>query len=213
MLIVVDKAREKIVKKLVAKEKNVAVITEDRFQAGDDLKAEIEALFKKAQIVKLTPEERAEFSKRALGSLYSMATGAYKGYNVLPALDVVIDQLRVPDRAPMAIEILGRLPGKENQYRLAGLATDPMHEKLRPFIAFELNRHLRENGVQLDPKQIAELKLAHAEAPEGTPARTELNKTMSIIARPTTARTGVDLFKFRPDAPAPAKEKEEKKDN
>jgi hypothetical protein len=210
IIILVDKAREATVKKLVAKEPNVLVLPEQRFKADDDMKARLDELYKNAHIVKLRPEERTLFGNLSLDILYRMARGDLKGHNVLPALDVIIDQLNVPERAGPAIEIIGRLPGKENQYRLAGLVTDPAYEKLRQFIVIELNRHLRANGVQLDKKQLAELREAQKQAPEGSPVRNELNVTMSIIDRPSAAQSGTDLYRFK--SGAPAKENEEKKD-
>ncbi len=215
MIIVTDKAREKLVKKLVAKDANVAVLVEERFQ-GDELKAAHDTIHKNAQIVKLTPNERKVFAGASMDFLWRMAKGEYRGYDISPAVNVVTDQLINPEYAVPAIEILGRIPGKENQYRLAGIVSEPKNDKLRDPAAMELNRHIHANGLALDRKQIADLKTAHKEAPQESFLRSQLNVTMSLIDRPGLSRTGADLFNFRPDPPAPPpapKEKEEKKDN
>jgi CheY-like chemotaxis protein len=214
MIVVVEKSREKAVKKFVAKDAGVLVIPEEQFKAGDDFKKIVEEHFKKADIVKLTPAERKDFSRVSMDTLWRMAHGEIQGYNVLPALDVVKRQLRSPENALQALEILGRLPGKEIQYQLAAIATDPAQDaKVRLPAAIELNRHMQKNGVQLDKKQLADLKEAHKESAEGTPFRAQLNVTISMIARPTAPRTGADLLRFSPDAPAPAKEEKKDKDN
>ena len=211
MIVVVDKSREKAVKKFTAKDAGVVVITEDQFQSGDDLKKTVDDLFKKAQIVKLTAAERSDFAKLSMDTLWKMARGEISGYDVTPALQVIKDQLRSPDNALRALEILGRLPGKEIQYQLAGIVSDTdLDAKMRVPAVLELNRHMQKNGVQLDKKQVANLQSAATQAAEGTVLRTQLNVTVSMISRTTGAKTGADLFKFRPDAPAPPKE--DKKD-
>jgi hypothetical protein len=212
MIFVVAKGREKSMQKFVGNEPSVLVIGEDKFVAGDDLKNQIETHIKNVQIAKLSPAERKEFSKFSMDTLWRMARGDIAGYNVMPALDVVLNQIRNPDYAVEALEILGRLPGKEVQYRLAGIVADNTRDvKLRIPAAMELNRHIHANGVLLDKKLQTDLKQAYTVAAEGTPLRTQLTITMSTLVRPSAAATGADLFRFRPDVPAPAKKEEEKK--
>ena len=98
-----------------------------------------------------------------------------------------------------------------NQFQLAGMASDPDQDaKMRIPAVLKLNRHMQKFGVQLDKKQIANLQAAANQAPEGSPLRTELNVTVSMIARTTGAKTGSDLFKFRLDEPPQKKEKKDK---
>jgi hypothetical protein len=201
------------VQKFISNDPGVAVIGENKFVAGDDLKNLVENLVKTVQVAKLSPAERKEFSKVSMDTLWRMARGDISGYNVMPALDVIVDQIRNPEYAVEALEILGRLPGKEVQYRLAAIARDSARDvKLRIPATIELNRHLHKNGVLLDKKLQADLKLAYAAAEEGTPLRTQLTITMSTLVRPSPAATGTDLFLFRPDPPIPAKEKEKEKE-
>jgi tetratricopeptide (TPR) repeat protein len=209
MLVVVDKAREKAVTKFVAKDPGVLVITEAQFKAEDELKDALDKLAKNAFVAKLSPAERKEFSKASMDTLWRMARGEIKGYDITPALDTILDQLNSKDYAVEAVEILGRLPGKQIQYKLAGIVTDPARDKLRLPASMELNRHMQANGVLLDPKLLGELKLAQQGAAEGTPLRVQLNVTASLIARTTAAKTGGELWRFQPDAPAAPKEKKE----
>lgn len=203
-------------KKSLASNPNVLVVAEDKFQPNADLKIALDAQLDSAQIVKLKPEERKLFNMAGMDLLWRMAKGEHKGFDVGPALDVILNQLGSQEFGLQAVEILGRLPDKNNehklQYKLVGIIMDPARDKLKIAAIQELNRQIQLNGLALDKNQIAELKSAHQEAAEGTPLRSQLNVTLSMIARPTVSRTGSDLFKFRPDPPAPAPPKEEKKD-
>jgi CheY-like chemotaxis protein len=214
-IVIADKAREKAMKKQLAHDANVVVITEEQFQVNE-LKAAVDDAHKQSHTVRLTPDERKRFQQVALAFLWSMSRGDIKGYSVLPAIDTVRDQLASPENAIFALDILGRAPGKEIQYALAGVVTDPARAAIHVHAALELNRHIKTNGIALDKKQIEALKAAHAQAADGTPLKMELNVTMSLLTRPAVARTGADLLRFRPDPPAPpppAPKPEEKKGN
>jgi hypothetical protein len=214
MLVVVTKAREQAVKRFVASNPDVTVIIEDRFKADDDLKALVESLVKKAHFAKLAAEERKEFRRLSMDTLWRIGKGEIEGYDINPALDVIVAQLASKEYAVEAMEILGRLPGRDIQSRLAKIVGDPARDlKLRTAASLELNRHLQQNGVLIDKNQQQELQIAKQQAAEGTPFREQLNITVSQMTRPNAVRTGGDLSNFRPDAPPPPKEKEEKKQN
>jgi len=210
MIVIVDKAREKAVHKFVAKDPGTVVITDASFQAGDDLKNLVEDLFKSAQVVKLTPAERKLFATISMDALWRMARGEIQGYDVLPALGVIKAQTRSPDYGLSALEILGRLPGREIQSLLARIVGDQQEDlkALRMPAVMELNRHMQTFGVQISKKQVEELKQAAGEAAEGSPFRTQLNITASLISRTNAPQTGAELIRFRPDAPPPPKQKE-----
>jgi CheY-like chemotaxis protein len=228
MIVVVDKAREKAVRKFVGKDPAVVVMDEDVFHSGDELKKIVEAQFKNARIVKLTPDERGGFAGASMYFLGAMARGEITGYNVTPALDAVKKQLADPENVAkilqispekrtavqyralgnymQALEILGRLPGKEIQYQLAGIVSDPDKDfQMRVPAAKELNRHIQKNGVQLDKKLIANLQAAASQPDMHPDLREQFNITVSMIARSTGTKTGDDLLKFRPDVPPPPK--------
>jgi hypothetical protein len=212
MLVVVEKNREKAVRQLIGKDARVLVVTEDKFKAGDELKDLLDKHAKNAEFARLSPAERKEFARVSMDALWRMARGSLKGYNVTSALPVIKDQLRSPENATLAIEILGTLPGKEIQYQLAGIVTDPRQEKLRMPAIMELNRHIQKNGLQLDNKQRTELAIAWQQAIDEPVLRKELTVTMSIIARPSARQTGAQLREFRPAPPAPPPVEKEKKE-
>jgi len=215
VLVIADKKREKAIKQFAGKDGHIAVIQEIQFKADDDMKNLLDKLFKKVQVTRLSPDERKLFPKMSLDTLLKMAKGEIQGYNLQPTVDTLMDQLRSKDYAIDAIQILGRLPGKEVQYKLAGIAADPKGDKLRIPATYELNRHMQKNGVQIDKKLIAQLKAAQQDAATDPALRPYLTVTLSLIARATPPQTGAQLFQFRADPvapPAPAKEKEEKKD-
>jgi hypothetical protein len=210
MIVIVDKAREKAVKKFLATDPGAVVITEERFQAGDDVKNLVEDLFKSAQVVKLTPAERKLFATISMDTLWRMARGEIQGYDVRPAFGVIKAQTRSPDYGLSALEILGRLPGREVQSLLARIVGDPQEDlkAMRTPAVMELNRHMQTFGVQIGKKQVEDLKQAAGQAAEGSPFRTQLNVTVSLIARSNSPQTGAELIRFRPDAPPPPKQKE-----
>lgn len=213
MLVVVPKGRERFVQKLIARDPGVIMVTEDKFQAGDDLRNLVETHVKNVTFAKLSAAERKEFAKISMDTLWRMARGDIEGYNIVPAYDAIVEQLNGKEYQLEAIEILGRLPGKEVQYRLARIVANPMRDmKLRMPALIELNKHIHKHGLMLEKKQQADLKLAYDGAAEGTPFRTNLTVTMSATSRLSASRTGTDLQNFRPDPPAPPKEKEEKKE-
>jgi CheY-like chemotaxis protein len=202
MIVVVSKDREKAVKKFVAKDRGVVVITTDQFKADDELKGLIEGEVRKMQLVKLTADERARFADVSMDTLKKMALGQYKGYDVTPALEAIKSQVRSPKHGLAAIEILGRMPGKAIQLQLAGLVNDATldEKKVRMPALLELNRHMRKNGVQLDPRQLANLRATARETSPDSVLAQQFNVTLSLFAKTTAANTGKDLLKFGAEA-------------
>jgi hypothetical protein len=213
MIVIADKGRENAIKKFTARD-NVVVVPEDRFKSGDELKAYVEEAFKKAKAVQLTQAERKLFATNSMDALWRMAKGEIAGYDVMPALDVIKTQVRSPEYGMAALEILGRLPGRDLQALLARIVADPNEDlkQMRLPAVFEMNRHMQRYGVLIDKNQIADLRDANRAAAEGTPLRKELNVTLSMLNRSNAPRTGAELLKFRPDPPAAPKEKEKEKE-
>lgn len=212
MIVVVDKAREKTIKKFAAKDAGVVVVTEDKFTA-EEFKNTIDKQIKAMQIARLTDAERKLMSTASMFTLWQMARGELPGYDIRPAIDVIKTQVRTPDNTLPALETLGRLPGRTVQGYLAGIVVDLKEDvkTLRMPALLELNRHMQKNGVQIDKNQIDALKQIARDAAEGQPFRVQLNITLSMVSRTSTVRTGSELFKFRPDLPPPPpKEKEAK---
>ncbi len=204
-------SREKLLRKMTASNPRALVVLDDRFQSGDD-KDRIEAHIRSIQGAKFSPAEQKAFAKTSMDTLYRIAKGEYRGYDLRAAYPAIYEQLLKPEFAVEAVEILGLQSGKEFQIKLAGLATDPNQGKLRITATQELNRHLQKNGVQIDKNLQASLRDAH-QAADDPALRAQLTITVSLFSRSTGARVGADLLKFQPDPPAAPKEKEEKKDN
>jgi CheY-like chemotaxis protein len=156
----------------------------------------------------LSPAERKQFARESLYALWRMARGEVKGYDVRPAEAAVVGALRVDDLAERAVEVLGRLPGTESQQRLASLVLDPKRGKLRLTAAVELNRHAQKYGLvlpqTLDPDRLKQLRAIAENPAEDLALRTQvalLVGRMGVSAR----ESGVRLYQFRPEAPAPKK--------
>ena len=149
-----------------------------------------------------------------MDTLKKMALGEIQGYDVRPAVDAIKTQVRSPAFSLDAIETLGRLQGEPIQAYLASLVGNPANDAkaMRTPAVLELNRHLQRIGVQINKKQVDDLKRAATLADEGSALRNQLNVTVGIIARASAPRTGAELLQFRPDPPAKEKEKEEKKE-
>ncbi len=204
-------SREKLLRRMTASNPSALVVLDDGFRSGAE-KDRIEAHIRRIQGAKISAEEHKAFAKTSMDTLYRIAKGEYRGYDLQSAYPAIFDQLQRPEFAVEAVEILGLQSGKEFQIKLAGLVTDPNRGKLRITAAQELNRHMQKNGVQLDKNLLAALRDAHKTADD--PAlRAQLTVTVSLFTRSVGARAGADLLKFRPDAPPEPKEKEEKKDN
>lgn len=215
-IIVVDKAREKAIKKFVARDLGVIVITDDKFTADGAFKDLLDDHLRKISIAKLTDDERRLFAKTAMDRIYKMSRGEITGYDIAPTLDVVKTKVKTPEFGLQAMEIVGRFPGRAIQAYLAGFVSDPNEDikTVRMPAVLELNRHMQRNGVLVDKNQLAALKAAR-DAMKGTPLGTELNVTVSMFSRTGAPLTGRDLLNFQRDAAPvpPPMPKEEKKDN
>jgi hypothetical protein len=202
--------------RLAARYADVRVVPEGLLLMADELKSTIESATVAAAGAPLSAAERKDFARVSLGALWRMARNEIPGYDVRPALDVVLIALRNPDTAPEALEILSRLPGVEPQGRLAATATDAGQGKLRIPAAIELNRHIQKHGLLLSRQQINQVKQAYQQAPEPQ-LKAQLALVMGALG-PSAQLTGSRLVDFRPDVPAPMvpgpaeKKEKEKKD-
>jgi CheY-like chemotaxis protein len=187
---------------------NVKVYPDILLTAGEELKNTVEAQIRAASGPKLTLAERKEFARVALDLLWRMARGEMPGYDLRPAQDAIAQAIRNPDLALEALETLGRIPGQQSQARLAAVVLNLGEGKQRVPAAMELNRHIQKYGLMLDRAQTNGLKEAFKNADE--PAlRAQLALLVGSM-RPGPQATGVRLFEYRPDPPAPPAEKKEK---
>ncbi|MCS7046062.1 MAG: hypothetical protein NZO58_06875 [Gemmataceae bacterium] len=193
--------------RLATKYRNVKVLPEGLLKMGEELKTEIDEAIRAAAGAPLSTAERKALLIGSLDLLWRMARNELPGYDVRPAVDAVVTALRSPDAAPLALEILGRLPGTIPQTRLAAVVLDNNADKLRLAAAFELNRNFQKYGVALDRDLMSRLKKAYQEASDPQ-LKAELAITMGAFG-PTTQLTGTRLLHFRPELPAPPPPKKE----
>jgi hypothetical protein len=155
----------------------------------------------------LSAKERKSFTDRAMFSLWQMARGDVQGYDVRPAQQDIINALQKPDLATPAIQILGRLPGAVPQQRLAHIALDKDQPKLRREAAYELNRHIRTNGLLLSQEQFARVREAYQNPKEPPELRSEFALVLGQREL-GSRRTGERLRNFTPEPPRARNEKE-----
>lgn len=197
-------------KKAARRYRNVIVVSEAVLTMADELKNTIDTAVKDSQGAKLAAEERKELPKLALDVLWRMARGELTGFDVRPAQEAFWSALRSEDTAVPALEVLGRLPGSDVQQRMAGVVLDPGKGKLRLPAAIELNRHIQKHGLLLPRRQVEEVKAAYRDADDAN-LKSQLALVLGAL-RPTAQATGAQLYQYRPEPPAAAAEKAEKKE-
>jgi CheY-like chemotaxis protein len=166
----------------------------------------VEADIQRTPGLKLSPQERKQFAKEALDHLTAMAKGEVHGYDITPARTAVESVLRSPELGPQAITILGQLPGRQVQQRLALVALDPSAGKLRLPAAVELNRHIRANGLLLTRAQLVQVQRAFTNPKEDAGLRSEFALVLGQ-AGSTSRLSGERLRHYTPEAPPPEKKK------
>ena len=214
LVVFTGKDKEESVSRQVNRQAMVKVLPDAFLTNGEDLKGALE-IFLQDGLMPLTKAERKEMSRLAMDVLNRMARGEISGHDVRPAKDAVMGALRSPELAVDAVEILGRLPGRDIQTRLADLTLDPGKEKLRVAAAMELNRSVQKFGLLLEKHQVQSLKEEFSKAKVDSPLRTQLALFMGHL-RTNASATGQQLIQFSPDPPPPPKkekEKEKDKDN
>jgi hypothetical protein len=195
LFILTDKKREESVARLATRYPNTWVVADVIAALPDELKSTLDRGIKDAAGAKLSAKERQELARVALDILWRMARGEIRGYDLRPAQEAVVKALRSPELAVQAVEILGRLPGADNQQRLAGIVLDPARGKLRLTAALELNRHIQRHGVLLATQQLKDLKAAYQDPAENADLRTQLALVMGSL-RPNATQTGSRLLQF-----------------
>lgn len=168
---------------------------------------EEDAKLRKGQ--KLSDPERKQFAAESFDTLWRMARGLVKGYDVRAAETAVLTALRNDETIVPAIEILATFPGPEPQQRLADLILDPKLGKQRVTAAIALNRHVQKNGLALNTNQLKLLRELHRASGADAPLQGQLAILMGSIGT-TPALTGDRLSRFNPTpppAPPPAPKK------
>jgi CheY-like chemotaxis protein len=166
----------------------------------------VESDLKRTSGLKISTAERKAFTREAMDDLSAMARGQIRGYDLAPARAAVENVLHSPELGPEAIVILGRLPSREVQQRLALLALDSSAGKLRLPAAIELNRHVRANGLLLTAPQLFDMQRAATNPKEEVSLRSEF--ALVLGQRGSSSRlSGERLRHYTPDVPAPPPQK------
>jgi hypothetical protein len=166
----------------------------------------------------LSPEEKRENAKAALGWLRKMAVGEVPGYEVGPALASLRFALFFDELAPGAIDALARLPSKDAQLDLANLAVAPERAvPVRSQAAGALVEHIQKYGKFVTGPQ-ADAIVTATGATEDADLKARLLAAQGVLKSDAKA-TGDRLKGYVPrpaEAPKgevpPAKEKEEPKE-
>jgi hypothetical protein len=156
----------------------------------------------------LTPEERKNYAGEAMRWLNRMAVGELRGYNLQPAAEVILNAMHSDELGALAIEAAGRLPGARAQRDLAAVVLNTGRDaKLRAAAAYELTRHIQQNGLILTNDQVKALQELFAK--KGNDPKLQANLALVIGSlRPDAARTGQRLKDYTPPAPPPPPPKE-----
>ncbi len=163
-----------------------------------DLKNSLKQHLREGMGRPLSEAERKVYSAVALDWLVAMARGEVKGYDIRPAAEAVYKALRSDqvDTSLAAIEVVGRLAGKTAQEKLAAVLLDPTRDKLRVPAAFQLNRHIQQNGLLLSRDEVKRIQELYA-----TAADPKLKGTVALVIgsmRPSTTATGKRLLEYQP---------------
>lgn len=178
-----------------------------------ELRAELTTLLQgDAALTQLPDEDKAALAKRAMLVMRKLALGEVPGYDIRPAAATLREALRSAELAPLAIEVVGQLPGKEAQQDLAAFAlTQQRPPELRSRAASELAKHIQRHGNLLTRPQV-QLLDEQASTEANPQLRASLLDVLGSL-RPTTQRNGELIQRFDPLAPPsreapPTKEQE-----
>jgi CheY-like chemotaxis protein len=196
--------------------KNVRVIPAVFTEAGfkDDL---AQATDPKAPL--MSPEEKKENAKAALGWLRKMAVGEIPGYDVTPALAALRFALFYDELAPQAIDALARVPSKDAQLDLANLAVAPERPvPIRTQAAAALVEHVQKYGKFVTGPQTDAIVTATGATEDGE-LKARLLAAQGVLKADPKA-TGDRLKGYVPrlpeapkgEAPPPKEKEEPKKD-
>jgi CheY-like chemotaxis protein len=161
----------------------------------------------------LTEAERKDNAARALEWLARIGRGEVTGYDIRPAAPAILDALRSKDLVNLAVEAAGRLPGPSAQMALARVVLENQPPELRSKSAIELCRHIELHGNHLSTNQVKALENLYNTLAD-SPLKAHVGLVIGSL-HPNPQQTGERLLRYQPSfaAPAPAKKKEEKKED
>jgi hypothetical protein len=169
----------------------------------------------------LSPVEKHRYAATTIELYRQMALNPAAGFDLTPADATIRPSLRVEALARPAIDVVGRLPGRDAQIDLASLMLDSKRTpELRIAAAENLVHHIQRFGAALSADQIASMDSLAAETKEPVLR----GKVAAVVGAVGRVKTGERLQRYLPPiaeaAPAkpaepaapPAKKEEPKKE-
>jgi CheY-like chemotaxis protein len=163
---------------------------------------------------KMLEAEKRNNAKIAIEWLRKMAIGELPDFPVSIAETALRQALQSPDHAPLAIDAVARLPGREAQQDLASTVLGGLDPAIRAHAADALIKHIQLRGSLIsDPQRVLLLQKVSAETDA-----TLKNRLLALqgILKADAKQTGARLLGFTPAPAAPPKEEpkeEPKKEN
>jgi CheY-like chemotaxis protein len=218
LVLAAPKERVENLRKLADKYRNVAVIPAPQALDPETLKRVL--VDPRPDGSKpLTEAERQQQTEAALRLLSGLARDEPPGYDVQPAIDALINGLRVPKLADATvvgvIDAVGRLNGPKPQRELASFVLDGNRPvPLRTAAAADLVRHIQQHGLALLPAQINALETLAKDDKTDASLRTKVLLVEGSL-RPDPRVTGDRLKDYQPAEPGagqPLKERPKDKE-
>jgi CheY-like chemotaxis protein len=215
LVLAAPKERVESLRKLAEKYRNVSVIPGPQALDPDTLKRVL--LDSRPEGAKpLSDTERRQQTEVALRLLSGLARNEPPGYEVQPAIDALLNGLKVPKLADQTtagiIEAVAHLDGPKPQRELAAFVLDPNHSTVhRTAAAGEMVRHIQKHGLALLPTQISALESLARDEKADAALRGKVLLIEGTL-RPDPRATGDRLKDYNPPDPGGATPKEPPKD-
>ncbi|MFL5327720.1 MAG: hypothetical protein ACJ8C4_02295 [Gemmataceae bacterium] len=142
----------------------------------------------------LSSAEKHRYAATAIELYRQMAFNAAAGFDLAPAGATIRQTLRVEPLARPAIDVVGRLPGREAQIDLAALVLDNKRSpELRIAAAENLVNHIQRFGMVLSADEIASLESLAAETKEPVLR----GKVAAVVGAAGRVKTGDRLQRYQ----------------
>jgi CheY-like chemotaxis protein len=204
------RAEEKL-RRFVERNNSVWVVNQDVPLMPERLGEVIKEKVKLAENAPLPDAVRKEYTERSIQWLGRIAKGEFAGYDLRSNADlpqVAYESMESPTLSPAAvksaIEIAGRLGGKESQrHLLVFLCRSTRAFELRRLAGDELVRNIQANGNQLSRNDMIALFDMYKDESLDKTLRPVVNALVGLM-QPDDKTTGGRLKGFDPKIPPPA---------
>jgi len=155
----------------------------------------------------LSPAQRKEYASRAI-ELFRVLAYTQPAVDLQPASRTIRLAMNEPDLAKAAIEVVGRLPGRDSQIDLATIVLDPNRPAdIRALAANQLIAHIQRFNMVLPANQIAALVKLNALVTDPV-LRTQISRVVGTLGD-TAATSGQRIRRFVPPVPGTAPKAEQ----